>query len=109
MIDSWTRDNLKHLHIELSNYCNAACLVCPRYYATTKEVDPSLKLKMMSLEDFQNYFPPTIIENLKGIMFCGTHGDPATCKDIVEIVNYICEVNPKIILSMHIVMKRLLV
>jgi MoaA/NifB/PqqE/SkfB family radical SAM enzyme len=101
MIDSWTRDNLKHLHIELSNYCNAACLVCPRYYATTKEVDPSLKLKMMTLEDFENYFPPTIIENLKGIMFCGTHGDPATCKDIVEIVNYICEVNPKIILSMH--------
>jgi MoaA/NifB/PqqE/SkfB family radical SAM enzyme len=101
MIDSWTRDNLKHLHIELSNYCNAACLVCPRYYATTKEVDPSLKLKMMSLEDFENYFPPTIIENLKGITFCGTHGDPATCKDLVEIIEYICKNNPKINLNLH--------
>jgi MoaA/NifB/PqqE/SkfB family radical SAM enzyme len=101
MINGWSKYNLKHLHIELSNYCNAACLVCPRHYATSKEVDPSLNLKMMSLDDFKNYFPSSIIKNLKGIMFCGTHGDPATCKDVVEIITYIYETNPSIGINLH--------
>lgn len=101
MLKGWSNYNLKQLHIELSNYCNAACLVCPRYYATSKEVDPSLNLKMMSLTDFKNYFPSSVIKNLKGIMFCGTHGDPATCKDVVEIITYIYETNPTINISLH--------
>ncbi len=101
MLKGWSNYNLKRLHIELSNYCNAACLVCPRYYATSKEVDPSLNLKMMSLTDFKNYFPSSVIKNLKGIMFCGTHGDPATCKDVVEIITYIYETNPAIGINLH--------
>lgn len=101
MEKGWSRYNLKRLHIELSNYCNAACLVCPRHYATSKEVDQSLKLNMMSLEDFKKYFPSGIIANLNEMMFCGTHGDPATCKDIVEIVEYVYSVNPLIALSLH--------
>lgn len=101
MIKGWSKYNLKHLHIELSNYCNAACLVCPRYYATSKEVDPSLKLKMMSSEEFKNYFPASLIRSLNGIMFCGTHGDPATCKDVVEIIEYIYEANSNLEIFFH--------
>ena len=90
---TWTIQNLRNLHIELSNYCNAACPVCPRYFYHSENLHPAIKLNQITLEVFKKYFPDCIISNLKQITFCGSTGDPMTAKDILPILQYIYEVN----------------
>lgn len=96
MVSEWTFDNCTSLHIELSNYCNASCLVCPRYQGSSRKLNPNLTLAMMSIEQFKKYFPPLIIKRTKNIIFCGTSGDPGTCKDLIEILEYVYSVNENI-------------
>lgn len=101
MMKTWNVHNLKLLHIELSNQCNAACPMCPRYLYHTEEVDPTLNLTQMSLETFKNYFPASLLKNIQRISFCGTHGDPLTTKDIIPIIEYIYSCNSKTNLTIN--------
>lgn len=98
---TWNLDNLRYLHIELSNLCNAACPMCPRYVYHTETIDPSLTLDQMSLEDFKGYFPRSLMENIHRVTFCGTHGDPMTAKDFIPIVEYLLSCNPKMYISVN--------
>lgn len=99
MKKTWGLKNLKLLHIELSNQCNAACPMCPRYLYHTEKVDPTLELTQMSLETFKKYFPLDLLSKIERISFCGTHGDPFTTKDIIPIVEYIYSCNPKMYIT----------
>ena len=101
MNETWKTNNLAFLHIELSNHCNAACPMCPRYLYHTETIDPSLTLNQISLEDFKKYFPKSILENVLRIAFCGTHGDPMTAKDFLPIVEYIYECNHKMKIAIN--------
>jgi sulfatase maturation enzyme AslB (radical SAM superfamily) len=98
---TWNLKNLGYLHIELSNLCNAACPMCPRYIYHTETIDPSLTLKQMSLEDFKKYFPQGILENIHRITFCGTHGDPMTARDFIPILEYVFKCNSKMQLAIN--------
>jgi sulfatase maturation enzyme AslB (radical SAM superfamily) len=98
---TWKVDNLKLLHIELSNQCNAACPMCPRYLYHTEIIDPSLQLTQMSLETFKKYFPKDLLSKIKRISFCGTHGDPLTTKDIIPIIEYIYSCNNDMYLTIN--------
>ena len=98
---TWNLENVGYLHIELSNFCNAACPMCPRYIYHTEIIDPSLSLNQMSFEDFKTYFPRTLLENIHRVTFCGTHGDPMTAKDVIPIVEYLYSCNPKMYISVN--------
>ena len=93
---NWNKNNLRYLHIELSNHCNAACPMCPRYVYHTRTIDPSLTLTQITLDDFKRYFPKDLLVGIYRITFCGTHGDSMTAKDIIPIIEYIHECNIKI-------------
>lgn len=85
----WKDRVVKYLHLELSNYCNAACPFCPRYVDSSALVRPDLKLQSMTIDNFKKWFPPNFMKNIERIMCCGTHGDPMMCKDIIPIIEYI--------------------
>lgn len=92
---AWTYENLKYLHIELTNHCNAACPMCPRFIRNSEIIDPTLILSQITLDKFKEFFPKEILQNIERVTFCGTHGDPMAAKDIIPIIRYLLEVNPE--------------
>ena len=87
---SWSKPayNQYQFHVELSNVCNAACPICPRYWAGSRITRPGLTPTSISLEQFKKWFPPNVMEKTDRIMLCGNQGDPFAAKDIVEILEY---------------------
>lgn len=78
---------ISRLQLELSSKCNASCPVCVRNEAGG-DVVPGLELTELTLEDIKRYFPDEITQNLKRINHCGNVGDPATCTELIEILEY---------------------
>jgi len=92
---------LSQLHIELTNACNAACPMCPRFHLNSTLTRPDLEIEQITLEQFKNYFPPDVINKLEMVLFCGVHGDPGMAKDLFEICEYIADTNPDCCVRMH--------
>ena len=82
-------ESLQEMHVELTNKCNAACPMCARnnFGGSDKE---GLQLKEWSREDAFRVFSPEF-KNLRNILFCGTHGDPAAAKDCLSAVEAVRE------------------
>ena len=91
MTDFWITPEVKQLHIELTNACNAACPMCVRFYRNSPLLRPDLKIGEITLDKFQQFFPPEVLQPLVKIMFCGTQGDPGMARDTLEICDYIME------------------
>ena len=83
-------------HIELSNYCNAACPMCgrnnikqsyPHEMSIRKDVDNS----ELRIDDIKKIFDDRFFDtyDLDVINMCGNRGDPATSKDLFEICEYL--------------------
>jgi len=85
----WNIKELRKIHVELTNACNAACPMCVRFYRNSPIVRPDLDLHQITIDKFKQYFPPEIIGQLDKIKFCGVHGDPGMAKDLYEICEYI--------------------
>lgn len=95
---SWTQPNHNQylLHIELSNLCNAACPICPRYWAGSRIVRPGLEPTQVTVKQFKEWFPPEFLKyQTQRVMLCGNQGDPFATKDIVPILEYITTHLPK--------------
>lgn len=82
-------DYFTHLHIELTNACNAACPMCVRFFRNSPLTRPDLELSQITYEKFVKYLPLHIISKIERISFCGTSGDPGMAKDLYEICEYI--------------------
>ena len=82
-----TFDSVKEFHVEISSRCNAACPMCSRndLGGSTK---PDLKQ-----EDWKKEFIPKVFDkrfnNLRNVLFCGTHGDPAVAPQSLDAVDYL--------------------
>lgn len=93
-------DSIRQLHIEISSLCNAACPACPRFFNNSKNVNPMLEQKFMSIDTFKSYISPEILGKTESLLFCGNHGDPVTNPHLLEIVEY-CHLHLKGDLSIH--------
>ncbi len=85
----WNYVNTRYVHIELSNSCNAACPLCPRYVNRSLMVNPELELGSISLQKFKEWFPLDFVQRSAEWIFCGTNGDPMMAKDAYEIIEYV--------------------
>lgn len=87
-------EKIGHIHIELTNKCNAACPCCPRN--TFGQTNPWLVPRELYLEDIKRIFSTSILQNYfpPGIKYCGNYGDPCVSRDIIEIVKWFKETDP---------------
>lgn len=92
---------INHLHIELTNKCNAACPMCMRFHQSSPLPRTDLILSEISLDQFKSWFPPKLLKQLIQILFCGVHGDPILASEVYEITDYIMSSNPKINLQFN--------
>lgn len=93
-------DEIRTVHLEITDKCNAACPMCARNI-NGGEDNPYLPNTELSLTDIQKIFKPLFIEQLERIYLCGNYGDPIAAKDTLEIFQYFRQCNPKLNLSMH--------
>ena len=86
-------DQVKHVHLEISSLCNAACPLCPRnlqgypYNAGYKEHN-------MTLAEAQKIFTIDFIKQITVLIINGNFGDAVMNPDTVSIVNYFKQYNP---------------
>jgi len=89
---------IRHVHLEISSRCNAACPDCPRNFFGVDIVDnyPRCDLR---LDQIQKIFSPILIRQLRSIQICGNYGDFVAARDGTEIVEYFFAENPAIQIS----------
>ena len=96
----YTYDEIKTVHLEMTERCNAACPQCGRNI-NGGETNPYLKNRELDLISIQKIFPEKFIKQLAHIYMCGNYGDPIVAKDTLEAFRYFREVNKDIRLSMN--------
>lgn len=90
--------DIKVLHLEPTNVCQASCPQCAR--ETVKYFDPEPK-QHFTLSQAHSIFPEKFIENLDKMFMCGTYGEPAAGKDTFELYQYFRQINPSIELGLN--------
>jgi hypothetical protein len=90
--------DIKVLHLESTDVCQAACALCAR--ETDKNFDKHVK-HHLTLQKLLKVFPDERIKSLNKMFMCGNYGDPAAGTYTLDIYNYFRKVNPDIVLGMN--------
>jgi MoaA/NifB/PqqE/SkfB family radical SAM enzyme len=90
--------DVKVLHIEPTDACNAACPQCARETDTTFNKN---NLHYLTVEQIKKLVDDDTIRNLDKMFMCGDYGDPAAGKHTLEIYKYFRQLNPTITLGMN--------
>lgn len=90
--------NIKVLHIEPTDACNAACPQCARETDTTFNKND---LHHLSVDQFENLVDASTIKTLDKVFMCGNYGDPAAGKHTLALYKYFRNINPNIVLGMN--------
>ena len=96
----YTYDELKTIHIEMTERCNAACPQCGRNINGGEE-NQYLKNRELTLVDIQRFIPPELCNQLSHIYMCGNYGDPIVAQDTLEAFKYLREQNNELLLSIN--------
>lgn len=93
-----TSRNIKVLHLEPTDVCQAACPLCAR--ETDKNFDKGHR-HQLSVEQLQSILPEGFVANLDKMFMCGNYGDPAAGNHTIAIYEWFREQNPNIVLGMN--------
>ena len=91
---------IKQVHLEITNNCQASCPMCSRNISGGLPND-LIKVHNWSLEDFKTIMNPTLLSQLHGYYFCGTFGDPMLNDNLIEMCRYSTEVAPNVQIAIH--------
>ena len=92
--------DIKQVHLEVTDRCNASCPQCARNILGGKE-NPHLSQTELSLADIKEIFPTPVVRHLRRIFLCGNYGDPGVAQDTLEIFEYFRRENPEMNLGMN--------
>jgi len=91
---------IKTVHLEITDKCNAACPMCARNINGGEE-NPQLPNIELTIDDIKHIFNTDFVKQLDRIYMCGNYGDPVAAKDTLEAFEYFRNTNSNINLSMH--------
>ena len=81
--------NLNTINAELSNYCNSACPMCPRFDLELYLIKEITNNSHTSLETIKDKIGSKVLSNLQRFYSCGVLGDGAMNPECVEIYDYV--------------------
>lgn len=90
--------NIKILHIEPTDVCQAACPLCAR------ETDPEFNKKIkhhLTVDQLLQVVGPDLIADLDKMFMCGNYGDPAAGQHTLDIYRKFRDLNKNITLGMN--------
>lgn len=88
-------EDIKAVHLELTERCQAACPMCPR--TGNKELNNA----ELTLDDIKQIFPKEFVKQLTDFSICGNYGEPIVARDCLEVVEYLKTTNPNIFISIN--------
>tara|TARA_R110000851_G_scaffold38562_9_gene98926 strand:+ start:975 stop:2042 length:1068 start_codon:yes stop_codon:yes gene_type:complete len=91
---------LKNIHLEITNRCQASCPMCSRNIHGGLE-NPLIKNQDWTTNDFKNILSEEVLHQLQGFYFCGNFGDPIINNDLIEMCEYSTGVNPNLYIRIH--------
>lgn len=93
-------NELKQIHLEITNNCQASCPMCTR---NVHGGLPNLNLKITdwTLEKYKTILSEEVLNQIEMVYFCGNYGDPLLNNDLIEMVRYTKLINPDILLNIH--------
>jgi len=89
---------IKEIHVEPTTICQAECSMCLRTvqgYHTGK-----VKNKYLTLKTLQEKIGD-VVTGLDKVMFCGVLGDPAACKELLQMIEWILEHSPNCVIGLN--------
>jgi hypothetical protein len=95
---TWKPRNIRVLHLEPTDVCQAACPQCAR------ETDPNFDRRSrhhLRISQIQREFSDGVIGGLDKMFMCGDYGDPAAGYYTLDIYRWFREINPSITLGMN--------
>lgn len=90
--------DIKVLHLEPTDVCQAACPLCAR------ETDAAFNRRQqhhLDMRKLLQVFDETQIKQLDKMFMCGNYGDPAAGKHTLDIYQAFRKINPDIVLGMN--------
>lgn len=79
--------DIRHVHLEISSLCNAACPLCPRNFYGYEYNDGYVEHNM-TLAETKKIFQPEFVQQLDEIYINGNFGDAVMNPETVEIIEY---------------------
>jgi MoaA/NifB/PqqE/SkfB family radical SAM enzyme len=86
-------NQVRHVHLEISSRCNAACPLCPRNFYGYPYNDGYLEHDM-TLSEAQQIFSKEFLGQIKEIYVNGNFGDAVMNPHTVSILSYFKQTNP---------------
>ena len=93
-------NQLRQIHLEISNNCQASCPMCSRNVNGGGE-NPLIKVNDWTLDQYKLIMTATVLQQLESCYFCGTFGDPMMNNDLIAMVRYSAEINPNLQIHIH--------
>jgi len=93
-------EDIKQVHLEITNNCQASCPMCNRNIDGGLE-NPLIKATEWSLKDFKRIMTPDLLNQINGYYYCGTFGDPILNNSLIDMCHYSTEVAPNVNLTIH--------
>ena len=93
-------NELKQIHLEITNNCQASCPMCNRNINGGQD-NPLIKIRNWSIDEFKNVMTPTVLNQLSSYYFCGNFGDPMLNNDLINMCQYSKDVAPGTIVTIH--------
>ena len=90
--------DIKVLHLEPTDVCQAACALCARETDANFRKDRQHHLTMNQI---LRVFDEEKIKQLDKMFMCGNYGDPAAGKHTIDIFREFRRINPNIVLGMN--------
>lgn len=90
--------DIKVLHLEPTDVCQASCPLCPRETDSAFRKDQQHHLNMHKIIQV---FDAACIAKLDKMFMCGNYGDPAAGKHSLDIYQEFRKINPNIVLGMN--------
>ena len=96
-----TIDNINSINAELTNYCNAACPMCARYFIDGVLNKERVNSQHTTLQFLKDRIGDKMVCQLKRFTSCGNLGDGSVNPECLEIYQWLRAVNPYIQLHLH--------
>jgi len=91
---------LKQIHLEITNNCQASCPMCTRNINGGIE-NPLIEIANWSLEKYKTIISEKVIEQVDLVYFCGNYGDPLLNNQLLEMIEYTVSVKKQISIRIH--------
>ena len=96
-----TIDNINSINAELTNYCNAACPMCARYFIDGVLNKERVNSQHTTLQFLKDRIGDKMVGQLERFTSCGNLGDGSVNPECLQIYQWLRAVNPDIRLQLH--------